>query len=141
MRPDVAKSLPCWLSQFSFSKPRQPTEQRLSNVRMQQIKISIRPFSFLYYEESLVSSNLNSKQLSSHCAHPNIHICICIQFNFERNIFGPIVSFSPLRSLYLVGFHTKPLWFYTRNHLSCRLYVIFILNTTGNLSNFLATEL
>jgi hypothetical protein len=29
---DVAKSLPYWLSQFSFSKLRQPTGQRLSNV-------------------------------------------------------------------------------------------------------------
>ena len=37
--PDVAKSLPCWLSQFSFSKLRQPTGQRLSNVRTQQKKL------------------------------------------------------------------------------------------------------
>ena len=34
--PDVAKLLPCWQSQFSFSKLRQPTGQRLSNVRTQQ---------------------------------------------------------------------------------------------------------
>jgi hypothetical protein len=27
---------------------------------------------FLYYEESLVSSNLNSKLLRFHCAHPNL---------------------------------------------------------------------
>ena len=46
-RPDVAKSLPCWLSQFSFSKLRQPTGQRLSNVRMQQTKMSIVPILFL----------------------------------------------------------------------------------------------
>ena len=40
---------------------RQPTGQSLSNVRTQQTKISIGPILFLYYEESLVSSNLNSK--------------------------------------------------------------------------------
>ena len=55
LRPDVAKFLPCWLSQFSFSKLRQPTGQRLSNVRTKQTKISIGPILFLYYEESLVS--------------------------------------------------------------------------------------
>ena len=67
--PDVAKSAPCWLSQFSISKLRQPTGQRLSNVRGKQKK-SIGPILFLYYEESLVSSNLNSKQLRFHGAHP-----------------------------------------------------------------------
>ena len=54
LHPDVAKSLSCWLSQFSFSKLRQPTGQRLSNVWMQQTKISIGPILFLYYEESLI---------------------------------------------------------------------------------------
>ena len=34
-------------------------------------KNSIGPILFLYYEESLVSSNLNSKQLMFHGAHPN----------------------------------------------------------------------
>ena len=28
---------------------------------------------FLYYDESLVSSNLNSKQLRFYCAHPNVY--------------------------------------------------------------------
>ena len=36
LSPDVALSLPCRLSQFSFSILRQPTDQRLSNIRMQQ---------------------------------------------------------------------------------------------------------
>ena len=31
----------------------------------------ILPILFLYYEESLISSNLNSKQLRFHGAHPN----------------------------------------------------------------------
>ena len=48
---------------FSFPKLRQPSGQRLSSVRTQQTKISIRPILFLCYEASLVSSNLNSKQL------------------------------------------------------------------------------
>ena len=34
----------------------------------------IRPIWFLYYEESLVSSILNSKLLGFHCGHPNLHI-------------------------------------------------------------------
>ena len=72
LRPEIALSLRCWLSQFSFSKLRQPTGHRLSNVLTKQTKISIGPMLFLYYEESLVSSNLNSKQLRFHGAHPNV---------------------------------------------------------------------
>ena len=72
LRPDLAKSLPCLLSQFSFSKLRELTGQRLSNVRKQQKIISIGPILFLCYEESLVSSNLNSKQLRFHGAHPSL---------------------------------------------------------------------
>ena len=45
-----------------------------SNARRQQTKISIEPILSLYYEESLVSSNLNSKQHRFHGAHPNIQI-------------------------------------------------------------------
>ena len=36
------------------------------------IKISIAPILFLCYKESLVSSNLNSKQLRFHCVRPNM---------------------------------------------------------------------
>ena len=36
-------------------------------------KISIGPILFLYYEESLASSNLNSKQLMFHGVRPNAH--------------------------------------------------------------------
>ena len=71
LRPDIAKSLPCWLSQFRKAELRQPSGQRLSNIRVQQKK-SIGPILFLYYEESLVSSNLNSKQLRFHGAHPRL---------------------------------------------------------------------
>ena len=71
--PDVAKSLPCWLSKFRKAELRQPTEQRLSNVRKQQQKNSIVPVLFLCCEESLVSSNLNSKQLLFHGVRPKVH--------------------------------------------------------------------
>ena len=33
----------------------------------------IRPILFLYYEENLVSSSLNSNLLRFHCAHPIVH--------------------------------------------------------------------
>jgi hypothetical protein len=69
----TAKSLPCWLSQFSFSKLIQPVGQRLSNVRTQQNFFSIKPILFLYYEESLVSSNLNSNLIWFHCVTPIVH--------------------------------------------------------------------
>ena len=36
-------------------------------------KNSIGPILFLYYEESLVSSNLNSKLFRFHCVRPNLH--------------------------------------------------------------------
>ena len=68
--PDVAKSLPSWLSQFRKAELRQPTGQRLSNSRKQQTKISIGPILFFYYEESLVSSNLNQKIFRFHCVRP-----------------------------------------------------------------------
>jgi hypothetical protein len=60
--PEVALSLPCWLSQF-----------RKANVRTQQIFFSIVPILFLYYEDSLVSSNLNSNLLRIHCVRPNVN--------------------------------------------------------------------
>ena len=56
-----------------LAKLRQPTGQRRSNVRTLQTKISIGPILFLYYEESLVSSNFNSTLLKFHCAHPNVN--------------------------------------------------------------------
>ena len=43
----------------------------LCKVRTKQKKIIMGPILFLYYEESLVSSNLNSNLLTFHCAHPN----------------------------------------------------------------------
>ena len=51
---------------------RQPTGKKQSNVRKHQDKISIRPILFLYNEESLVSSHLNSKLFRFHCVRPNV---------------------------------------------------------------------
>ena len=93
--PDIAKSLPCWLSQFSFSKLRQPTWQRLSNIRRQQTQISIGPILILYYEESLVSPNLNSKQHRFHGARPS-H-CSKLKMKGKKLsglVFGPSFSVS-----------------------------------------------
>ena len=52
----------------------------------------IGPILFLCYEESRVSSNLNSKQLRFHCATPNVHACSTsisaeIPFLGERTCF------------------------------------------------------
>ena len=54
------------------AKLRQLTRQRLSNRKQQKI-ISI-VLIFLFYEENLVPSNLNSKQLRFLGAHPSVHI-------------------------------------------------------------------
>ena len=67
------------------AKLRQPLGQRLCNVRMQQKKL-IGPVLFSYYEESLVSSNLNSKQLRFHGVRPNVGICFALShFKAVRN--------------------------------------------------------
>ena len=75
----IKKNVASWHCKVSAllavsAKLRQPTGQRLCNVRMQQKTISMGPILFLYYEESLVSSNLNSKLFRFHSAHPNLHI-------------------------------------------------------------------
>ena len=72
LHPDVALSLPHCLSQFRKAKLRQPTGH--SNVRMQQKHFAIQPILFLYYKESLGSSNLNSKLFRFHCVRPNVYI-------------------------------------------------------------------
>ena len=59
--PDVALSLPSWLSQFRDRTMYETTKMFL-----------IRPILFLYYEESLVSSNLNSKLFRFHCVRPDV---------------------------------------------------------------------
>ena len=84
--PDIAKSLPGWLSQFSFSKLRQPTGQRRRINRTRQQKNSIRPILFLYYEESLVSSNLNSKQPRFHDAHPSLGSYVDAKMKWARTM-------------------------------------------------------
>ena len=44
---------------------------------------------FFYYEESLVSSNLNSKQIRFHGAHPNLQIVVSkIRIMFTLHMHG-----------------------------------------------------
>jgi hypothetical protein len=88
-------SLPCWLSQFRKIKLRQPTGQRLTNVRTQQKRISIGPILFLYYEESLVSSNLNSKLYWFHSPSQSVPLILIMKSEVSwdpDNLQGP--SFS-----------------------------------------------
>jgi hypothetical protein len=61
MIPDFPHNIRIRLAQLKTktAKLRQPTGQRQSNVRMQQNNFLIGPILFLYYEESLASSNLN----------------------------------------------------------------------------------
>ena len=66
------------------AKLRQPIGQRLCNVRMRQKKL-IGPVLFSYYEESLVSSNLNSKLFRFHSAHPTVH-SVHLTIGLMRNI-------------------------------------------------------
>ena len=51
-------------------------DSQQGNVTVQQTKMSIEPFLFLYYEVSLASSNLNSKQLRFHGVGPNVYILL-----------------------------------------------------------------
>ena len=77
--------------------------QRLSNVRKQQKTISIVPILFLYYEESLVSSNLNLKQLRFHGVRPRLATylelvkalyLLELEFiNFTNRCFNPVFVF------------------------------------------------
>ena len=60
----------CPVACLSLEKLNWDSQKGRGSVRT-QTKISIGPIFFLYYEESLVSSNLNSKQLRFHVAHPN----------------------------------------------------------------------
>jgi hypothetical protein len=79
------------------AKLSQPLGQKLSNIRRQQKKISIGPILFLCYEESLVSSNLNSKQLRFHCVRPNVQPWL----PFNKKIGDLFVLNSYIDKLYI----------------------------------------
>ena len=78
------------INAFRKAKLRQPTGQRLSNIRTQQTKISIGPILFLYYEERLVSSSLNSKQLRFHGVRPISTWLVIAKSNFKKSADHPI---------------------------------------------------
>ena len=66
LSPDVAKSLPCWLSQF-----RKPTGQSLSNARKQRKKNQLgKSYSYIMSKVWYISPNLNSKLFWFHYVRP-----------------------------------------------------------------------
>ena len=74
-RPDVALSLPCWLSQLNWDS-QQGRDFATSGCNKKKL---MGPILFLYYEESLVSSNLNSKLLWFHSVRPNVSTYLFMQ--------------------------------------------------------------
>ena len=84
MIPDFPHNLRIRLARLKFlsAKLRQPTGQRQSNVMTQHFFL-IGPILFLYYEESQVSSNLNSKLFRFHCVRPSVHT---LGFNAQHEI-------------------------------------------------------
>ena len=85
--PDIAKSLPCWLSQFWKARRRQPTRQRLSNIRTQQTKNSgIIKFEF--------------KQLRFHVAHPRIYARFAKKMDNSSQLIISLILVLPERLLF-----------------------------------------
>ena len=75
MKPDFPHNIRIRLAglKFHFVAYCGSAKLRQINIRTQQNK-SIWPTLFLNYEESLVSSNLNSKLFRFHCVRPSLHI-------------------------------------------------------------------
>ena len=76
--------------QFRNAKLRQPTGHRLSNVRKQQKNFNWANLILM------LSSNLNSKQLRFHGAHPKVHIkrgCISMTTLVEHSQQIDFVNF------------------------------------------------
>ena len=69
MIPDFPHNIRIRLAWLNWDNQRYPEQ------RQDATKKIIGPILFLYYEESLASSNLNSKLLRFHCAHPNVCTC------------------------------------------------------------------
>ena len=88
IKKKIVKFWQCYVSALLAvsTKLRQPTGQRQSNVRMQQKKINQANL-ILYYEESLVSSDLNLDLLKFNCAHPNVYVALPKQ---PINLFIPV---------------------------------------------------
>ena len=115
LRPDVALSLLCWLSQFIFSKLWQPTGQRQSNVRTQQKIFLIGPILFLYYEEVWyhqiwIQNNLGFIVLILFYI-PNDFAakfdCVCVLFSFY------------IPQTYFAFFHYSPVYFFLFSPFFC----------------------
>ena len=119
--------LPCWLSQFSFSKLKYPIGPRLATLvrssvlgwaraiwltqtlpdgvegslveteKCQDATKKITLSILFLYYEKSLSSNLNSNLLWFHCAHPNVHPNVC----YERVI--PFSTTKSCKNTYTLG--------------------------------------
>ena len=63
----------CWLVSTIFTCLAETANRADTEQRQDATFFLIRPILFLYYEESLVSSNLNSKLFRFHCVRPMVH--------------------------------------------------------------------
>ena len=92
------------------------------------------PILSLYYEESLVSSNLNSNLLGFHCPHPKLYIL------WERSsIFKVLLNSSRPKYFLQTNFHSFLVWVFPLyfNFISNPLFIqdqtyIFMSNITKN---------
>ena len=96
-------------------------DSQLSSVRTQQQKISIGPILFLYYEESLLSSNLNSKLFRFHCVKLTIHTHpikhTVSKFSIIFQIYMP---YTIQKSLFLSLHEKSKIWL--KNKLEIYMY-------------------
>jgi hypothetical protein len=72
LRPDVALSLPCWLSQLRKAKLRQPTGQRQSNIKKQQKKQLGQSCSYIMRKVWCHQIWIQTIFMF-HCVRPNVH--------------------------------------------------------------------
>ena len=78
MKPDFPHNMKIRLVRLNFV-----VVSWLCKVRTQQKKMLMGPILFLYYEESLVSSNLNSKLLWFLSVRPNVDVVLSLLLRFE----------------------------------------------------------
>ena len=124
MSPDIAKFLLCWLLNWDSQQGRDLATSGRNK------KISIWPILYLYHEESLVSSNLNSKQLGFHGVRPNQHTCqlhkwIQFSMNMEHHSIRHLCEHQ--RSPHHFRDHLVPLNKRLTQSSSLRILFIFIL--------------
>jgi hypothetical protein len=87
MIPDFPHSIKIRLAPLHCFLLRPETANRAETLHRQDAtkNFLVGPILFLYYEESLVSSNLNSKLLWFHSVRPNVHAKIGIYLLLDMN--------------------------------------------------------